>query len=364
MNAKLVSSAQGPEGGYLEQDASVDVDAGAEVIDSHEECSNAFPGFLAILRQGIGLATDLYDLSIVNAIRPQFEDSYGKLSVWENGAITSASHLGAMFGQLLFGYLADRLGRRGTFISTAAIMFFAAAGTATISPLGNLTAAQLMMILRFFLGVGIGGEYPLSGAVTAEDAPVQHSATHMATLTLCFLVGQVLAPLVVLACLYSGVSSQMTWRIGIGGGAVLALIGFLVRLKTMQESKSWLESRAATQRQSIFQDRSTFQAIWRPLAGTFFAWLVYDVLSYGTGAYTTTLFQASTRTGTIWNVLLIVALSAPGYFFTLCVGRFGRKQFQMAGFLGMGIAFSSHEPDLWPCASICRRSDIWCAEKL
>ncbi|CAK0878557.1 unnamed protein product [Prorocentrum cordatum] len=166
-------------------------------------------------------------------------------------------------------------------------MCVSAAGAAAAAPAGPLEAWQVLLFWRFLLGVGIGGEYPLSGAVTAEHASAESSAWQMAGLNLCFLLGQVLAPLVVLACFYAGVSDQATWRAGVGGGAVLALLGALLRGATMFGGKSWAES----------------------------------------------------REGTLWNVLKIVALSAPGYFFTFCIGRFGRRCFQCVGFTVMGIAF-------------------------
>ena len=39
--------------------------------------------------------------------------------------------------------------------------------------------------------------------------------------------------------------------------------------------------------------------------------------------------------------MLITAFSSPGYFFTLCVGKFGRRNFQLWGFLGMGVGFAA-----------------------
>ncbi|CAK0878376.1 unnamed protein product, partial [Prorocentrum cordatum] len=61
------------------------------------------PTALSVVRSGIGLATDLYDLTIINAIRPQLEDSdcYGELSPSMNGAITSATSAGAIVGRKL-----------------------------------------------------------------------------------------------------------------------------------------------------------------------------------------------------------------------------------------------------------------------
>ncbi|CAK0878377.1 unnamed protein product, partial [Prorocentrum cordatum] len=98
------------------------------------------PTALSVVRSGIGLATDLYDLTIINAIRPQLEDSdcYGELSPSMNGAITSATSAGAIVGQLAFGFAADALGRRPAFIATAALLSLGAAGSATAGAVGGL----------------------------------------------------------------------------------------------------------------------------------------------------------------------------------------------------------------------------------
>lgn len=294
-------------------------------------------GFLAVLRQGIGLTTDLYDLSVLNAIRPEFEACYGVLQPWENGALSSASFAGAIVGQLTFGHLADRLGRRRAFIATAVLMCLGSTGAAAATPIAGISAVQVMTFWRFVLGIGIGGEYPVSGAVTAERASAESSAWHMALLSLCFLAGQVLANSVVLICLYAGLPAEATWRLSVGVGAVLALIGAVVRLATMQESEAWLAAKESSRGQEPQGIR--WRGVLRPLAGTTLSWLIYDVVSYGTGSYTTSLFSASTQTGTLWNVLLIVVLSMPGYFFTLCIGRCGRRNFQLAGFFVMGVSF-------------------------
>lgn len=295
-----------------------------------------FPGVLTILRQGIGLATDLYDLAVINAVRPELEACYGKFSDQTNGLITSASHAGSIVGQLSFGYIADRTGRRNAFIVTALLMGVSALGAATAFPIGGLDVPQVMIIWRFLLGVGIGGEYPLCGAVTAEHASSKQSGFHLACVLLCFLWGQLLSPVVVLFCLYADLPPEVTWRLAIGVGALLAFFGAALRLRTMQETAEWLESRDF-QRSVRLLSPDTLRAIGRPLAGTCSAWFLYDVISYGAGGYTSLIFKGNTRVETTWFLLVIVLLSAPGYFFTLFVGRFGRRNFQAVGYMGMAV---------------------------
>merc|ERR1719436_1277903 len=97
-----------------------------------------------------------------------------------NGAITSATCAGAMLGQLAFGYLADALGRRGAFVATAVLLCVSAAGSACAAPIGDFDVYEVLLMWRFLLGVGVGGEYPLSMAVTAEHAGTAGSARSMA----------------------------------------------------------------------------------------------------------------------------------------------------------------------------------------
>lgn len=295
---------------------------------------------LAVVRHGIGLATDLYDLTIINAVRPELEACYGPLSDSMNGAITSATSAGAMLGQLAFGSLADSLGRRCTFVATALLLCVAAAGSAAAAPVGSFDVYQVLLAWRFLLGVGVGGEYPLSMAVTAESAGAERSAMSMALTYMMFQVGQLLAPIVVLSCMYLGALPELTWRLSLGVGSVLALCGALLRVGTMKESQAWLDSRASSKVASrAFCSAATMRAIGFPLLGTTLTYFVYDVVSWGVGSYTSSIFASSSREGTIWYMLLINAMATPGFALTLLMGRFGRRAYQLAGFLGMSLCF-------------------------
>ncbi|CAE8684563.1 unnamed protein product [Polarella glacialis] len=292
---------------------------------------------LAVVRHGIGLATDLYDLTIINAIRPQLEECYGPMSDSMNGAITSATCAGAMIGQLTFGYLADKIGRRTTFIATASLLCVAAAGSACATAVGGLHTYEVLLMWRFVLGIGVGGEYPLSMAVTAEEASAENSARSMAATYSMFQVGQLLAPVVVLCCLYADASAELTWRLSLGVGSILALVGALLRAETMHESEAWKMSRTSSGSSKVCCSRATLKAIGYPLAGTMSTYFVYDVVSWGVGSYTSTIFEASSRKQTIWFMLLINLMATPGFVLTLWMDRFGRKFYQMAGFVGMAL---------------------------
>jgi PHS family inorganic phosphate transporter-like MFS transporter len=79
-----------------------------------------------------------------------------------DSALKSVALCGTLAGQLLFGYLGDRYGRKSVYGITLWIMIIAALGSGLSfgnSPDGVIATLCLM---RFCLGVGIGGDYPLS----------------------------------------------------------------------------------------------------------------------------------------------------------------------------------------------------------
>lgn len=67
---------------------------------------------LTTVLAGFGLLVDLYDFSVINIAKPLLEKEHGAMTEIEKGCLTSAALFGAVIGQLVFGELADVLGRR------------------------------------------------------------------------------------------------------------------------------------------------------------------------------------------------------------------------------------------------------------
>ncbi|KAJ5605357.1 major facilitator superfamily domain-containing protein [Penicillium lagena] len=144
-----------------------------------------------------GFLTDSYALFATNVILPILAFLY-----WPDQTnrqpelyINVATLAGSAFGQLLFGWLTDRLGRRKLYGLELALVVFATLGMAQASTgmYNNMHILSWIVFYRFFLGIGIGAEYPLSAVITAEFASTKYRSKMMAAVFLMQPLGQLLA---------------------------------------------------------------------------------------------------------------------------------------------------------------------------
>jgi len=121
-----------------------------------------------VVALGITWVLDGLEITIASLIGPvlQSEHTLG-LSTADVGRAASVYLAGEVAGALVFGYLADRLGRRKLFIATLALYLVANGLTALAFDYGTL------LVLRFFAGAGIGGEYAAINSAIDELIPAR-----------------------------------------------------------------------------------------------------------------------------------------------------------------------------------------------
>ena len=139
-----------------------------------------------------------------------------------------------MLGALVFGRLADRLGRKRLFMLTLAVYMGATVATAFS------TGFTSFAICRFFTGVGIGGEYAAINSAIDELIPARVRGRVNLAINGSFWIGAALGALISLVLLDERVlGPQLGWRAGFLLGAVLAIAILLVR-RHVPESPRWL----------------------------------------------------------------------------------------------------------------------------
>lgn len=129
--------------------------------------------FTRVLISGAGFLADAYDLFVINLsvdLMSRCEYKSELTSVLKS-RIKSMALAGAIVGQLGFGSVADLIGRKWVFIMTCTIVILGSVLSATVvDSSGGFGIFSQLSLWRFLLGVGVGGEYPLSAAVTAESS--------------------------------------------------------------------------------------------------------------------------------------------------------------------------------------------------
>ncbi len=141
--------------------------------------------------------------------------------------------LGAFVGAFAFGRIADVIGRKKVYVTVAVIMVFGAICSA-LAP-----TFIFLVIARLVLGLGIGGDYPVSAVFMSEYANRRRLGRLVGLRLSMQALGLIVGPLVALILLSSGIGDSLTWRILLGLGALPAAAVVYLRSK-MPESPRYL----------------------------------------------------------------------------------------------------------------------------
>lgn len=149
----------------------------------------------------------------------------------QTGAILSMGYVGQLFGAVLFGWLAERLGRLKVLLFT--ILLFVSMDVACLFA----TGALMMMVFRFIQGIGTGGEVPVASAYINEYIGSHGRGRFFLLYEVMFLFGLVGAGLIARALV-----PVYGWQVMFAVGLVPAIILLPLRF-FMKESPRWLASK-------------------------------------------------------------------------------------------------------------------------
>ncbi|KAH0922039.1 hypothetical protein HID58_022057 [Brassica napus] len=128
--------------------------------------------FKAIIIAGMGLFTDAYDLFCIAPIMKMISHIYyhgDSISTPVLSISYAIALLGTATGQLVFGYLGDRVGRRRVYGLCLIIMILSSFGCGFSVCTSRRSCVMVSLgFFRFILGLGIGGDYPLSATIMSE----------------------------------------------------------------------------------------------------------------------------------------------------------------------------------------------------
>lgn len=374
-----------------------------EVLTKLDKAKTQWYHFTAIIIAGMGFFTDAYDLFSIPVVTGLLGRLYyqkpgdttpGTLPVNVNAAVNAVALCGTLAGQLFFGWLGDKMGRKRVYGMTLMLMVIAAIACGL--SLGH-TATSVMTTLcffRFWLGVGIGGDYPLSATIMSEYANTRTRGAFIAAVFAMQGTGILTAGAVgcIVAAIYNHAvqappfsvspqgsvpdSSDFVWRAILMFGAVPAAATYYYRLKMPETARytALVEGdakRAAQDMAKVLKvdeihetavrsekiqytlfSREFNRRHGRHLLGTTSCWFLLDVAFYSQN-----LFQKNVYSAVGWipaaksmsaveevfrtsraQALIALCSTVPGYWVTVAlIDRLGRFKIQLQGFFFMTV---------------------------
>lgn len=378
-----------------------------EVLNALDKAKTQWYHFTAIIISGMGFFTDAYDLFCITTVTKLLGRLYyydpltgkpGSLPPNVSAAVNGVALCGTFAGQLFFGWLGDKLGRKKVYGMTLMTMI----GGALASGLSfGHTAKSVMTTLcffRFWLGFGIGGDYPLSATIMSEYANKRTRGAFIAAVFAMqgfgILTGGAVSIIVASAFnrayhrptfeenpgLSTAPQADFVWRIILMFGAIPALLTYYWRLK-MPETARYTALVAKNSKQAAADMAKVLQVTVEEeapettkantgneqfglfsrqfarrhglhLLGTTSTWFLLDIAFYSSN-----LFQKDIYTAVGWlpsakkmnaieevykvaraQSLIALCATVPGYWFTVAlIDRMGRFAIQLLGFFFMTV---------------------------
>jgi MFS family permease len=306
---------------------------------------------------GMGFFTDAYDLFIIGVVMALLKPIWhvGKL---EEGLVESTALLASAIGALLFGRIADMLGRKRIYGVEVLVLALGAIACA-FSP-----GIWWLIGFRFILGIGVGGDYPVSATIMSEYAGKAHRGLLVSLVFAMQAAGLIIGPLLAAALLSTHLSHDIIWRILVSFGAIPALAVYGSR-RHLKETPRFLKAAGQEEDDSgklrksqHFDQEKHSVSFWDGfhrlvdskmilyrLIGAMAAWFMMDFAYYGNTVSSPLVLSALQSDHTILQKTLtqlgiFAVFAAPGYAVAaLTMDKLGRKTIQVMGFSVMALTF-------------------------
>lgn len=181
-----------------------------------------------LLAASMGWALDAFDAMLYSLVLAMLMRDLG-MSKTTAGSLGTLTLLASGIGGVLFGFVADRIGRKQALM--ASILMYSVCSFAS----GLATTIAMLAFARFVLGLGMGGEWNTGAALVAESWPSEFRAKALSIVQSSWAIGFAAAAIVA-----GPVSRHFGWRAVFFVGVLPALVTLWIQ-NSVPESEMWEE---------------------------------------------------------------------------------------------------------------------------
>lgn len=282
----------------------------------------------SLIAAQLGWMLDAMDVMLyafaLTAIRDEFH-----LHSASAGGLASVTLIASAFGGILFGVLADRIGRARALIYSILVYSVFTAFTAT-----SQSVAQLIL-WRTLVGLGLGGEWSAGSVLVSETWPAEHRGKAIGLMQAGWAIGYILA-----ALLTALILPTYGWRVLFAIGVLPALLTIWIR-RNIPEPAVWTARVRDRQRDKlmileIFRPPLLSKTVIASLMGTCVLFAYWGLFTWVPTFLSTPIEKGGAGLTIVRSSTWIIAMQIGAFLgytsFGFLADRFGRR-FTFAGFL-------------------------------
>jgi MFS family permease len=204
-----------------------------------------------LLAASLGWALDAFDAMLYALVLTLLMRDLG-MNKTTAGLLGTLTLLASGIGGVLFGFLADRMGRKRALMMS--ILTYSVCSFAS----GLATSIAMLAAARFVLGLGMGGEWNTGATLVAESWPTEFRAKAISIVQSSWALGFAAAALVA-----GPVARYFGWRAVFFVGILPALLTLWIQ-RGVPESVMWKKRESCARPDATLTDTTKFSAIFRP----------------------------------------------------------------------------------------------------